>query len=79
METSLLLSFLVVFLFEGKYMYHGADMVSMNRTSVEVTTETAENLKRARDRVSPSLSLKAYLDLLAQRELQKEEQELFLR
>lgn len=53
-------------------------MVNMNRTSVEITKETAENLKKARDRVSPSLSLKAYLDLLAQRELQKEEQELFL-
>lgn len=61
------------------YMYHGPDMVNMNRTSVEVTKETAENLREARDRVSPSLSLKAYLDLLAQRELQKEEQELFLR
>ena len=54
-------------------------MVSMDRTSVEVTKETAENLRKARDRVSPSLSLKAYLDLLAQRELQKEERELFLR
>jgi hypothetical protein len=54
-------------------------MVYMNRTSVEVTRETAENLKKARDRVSPSLSLKAYLDLLARRELQKEERELFLK
>ena len=61
------------------YIYHGTDMVSMDRTSVEVTKETAENLRKARDRVSPSLSLKAYLDLLAQRELQKEERELFLR
>ena len=31
-------------------MCHGADMDNMNRTSVEVTKETAENLKRARDR-----------------------------